>query len=112
MTVRFTAHTPAGREVLLAEGVLGETVIRADGNFYADPSVVKTDVLKRTENTYTCPYKGLCYYYSMIDSEGNAVLDQVTWVYDEPMEGWDQIAGKFGFYSHDMNGVTVSQTED
>jgi uncharacterized protein (DUF427 family) len=94
----ITITTSDGRQI--AQGQLNDTIILADGNYYADPSAVQTQILHKTDRTYTCPYKGLCYYYDLVDETGNVVEADFTWVYEQPKSGWEMIAGKFGFFPY------------
>lgn len=72
--------------------------LRFEGNFYFAPGDVSADVLKLTDRTYTCPYKGTCNWVDFVAADGRVVKD-VAWVYPTPKPGHEQIAGRYGFYS-------------
>ena len=68
-----------------------------EGNWYVDPSAVRTDVLQMTQHEYTCPYKGRCHYVDFAD--GSERQQRVAWVYDDVKPGWEHIRGKYAFYA-------------
>jgi uncharacterized protein (DUF427 family) len=74
-------------------------VLAFEGNWYFAPAAVNQDVLKVTANTYTCGYKGTCNWVNFDD--GAHATPQVAWVYPSPKPGYEQIAGRYGFYAGD-----------
>lgn len=85
--------------VVLAEAEEnGKDVVRYEGNFYFAPDQVKPDILRVTERTYTCPYKGTCHWVDYVGPEGATVPD-VAWVYAEPKPGHEAIKGRYAFYA-------------
>ena len=82
---------------VLAQGAEGGQAQRFEGNWYFDPDTVATGLLKVTERTYTCPYKGTCFWVDL-ESAGQRAQN-VAWVYDEPKKGYEHIKGKYGFYA-------------
>lgn len=103
-----TTDPQTGEEMIIAEGVIGQDLIEAEGNYYFMPDALPShELLKKTERTYTCPYKGLCYYYDLMNEQGDVVKTDATWVYDTPSDGWEMIGGKYGFYAYDQNGILV-----
>lgn len=88
---------PAG--LPLASGEEGQNVTVFESNWYFDPSAVDMSHLRVTERTYTCPYKGVCYW---IDLESPAAKAQnVAWVYNDPKPGYEHIKDQIGFYGRD-----------
>ncbi len=84
---------------ILAEAeVMGAGVITYEGNLYFSPEAVKSDSLRKTDRTYTCPYKGTCDWVDYVGPEGTIVKD-VAWVYSQPKPGHEAIKGRFGFYA-------------
>lgn len=83
-----------------------ETQVRLfEGNLYFAPEAVNMDHLKVTERTYTCPYKGVCYW---IDLETDAGWAQnVGWVYREPKAGYEFIKDQIAFYNRETSGTRV-----
>lgn len=49
---------------------------------YVDPSLVRTDLLRRTETSTYCNYKGTATYWAAVI--GETVVDDVAWSYPEP----------------------------
>jgi uncharacterized protein (DUF427 family) len=88
---------------VLAQGAEPEEVLHLEGNWYFDPARVNAQALEVTERTYTCPYKGICFWVDYVGFEGR--IHEVAWVYREPMAGYEKIAGRYGFYSNDRAGT-------
>ncbi len=84
----------------------GETMIILEGSWYFAPEQVNMDVLRVTERTYTCPYKGVCHWLDLESPDGRA--QNVAWIYADPKRGFEKIKGLVGFNSHDTAG-TVAQ---
>jgi uncharacterized protein (DUF427 family) len=82
----------------LAGANSGPDPLRFEGNWYFDPSAVDRSVLRVTERTYTCPYKGTCNWVDYVALDGTTVRD-VAWVYPEPKPGHEAIKGRYGFYA-------------
>jgi uncharacterized protein (DUF427 family) len=88
---------------VLAEGVEGEQVRVFEGNLYFAPEAVNDANLKVTERTYTCPYKGVCYW---IDLEGpGGRSNNIGWVYREPKAGYEFIKDQWAFYNRETAGT-------
>ncbi len=49
---------------------------------YVDPALVRTDLLRRTETSTYCNYKGVATYWAAV-VEGSVVED-IAWSYDDP----------------------------
>ena len=49
---------------------------------YVDPSVVRTDLLRRSDTTSYCNYKGDATYWSAVI--GDTVVGDVAWSYEDP----------------------------
>jgi uncharacterized protein (DUF427 family) len=62
---------------------------------YVDPSLVRTDLLRRSDTTSYCNYKGYATYWSAI--VGDAVVEDVAWSYDDPMPETLPLKGFFSF---------------
>ncbi len=63
---------------------------------YIPRSDVDMSLLRRSEHTTHCPYKGEASYYS-IPSLGEAGLNSV-WTYETPFDAVGDIAGYLAFY--------------
>ncbi|OBB00629.1 hypothetical protein A5662_14395 [Mycobacteriaceae bacterium 1482268.1] len=62
---------------------------------YVDPSHVRTDLLRRSDTSSYCNYKGYATFWSAVI--GDLVVDDVAWSYDEPMPETLPIKGYFSF---------------
>lgn len=98
---------PSGEQI--AEGEVGQTAQVFEGNWYFDPSAVDMNHLKVTERTYTCPYKGVCYWIDLDAPTGKA--QNIGWVYNNPKPGYENIKDQIAFYARDTAGTTVQRGE-
>ncbi len=62
---------------------------------YVAPSLVRTELLRRSQTSSYCNYKGYATYWSVAD--GDRVVDDVAWSYDEPLPETMPIRGYFSF---------------
>jgi uncharacterized protein (DUF427 family) len=65
--------------------------------YYIPLADVRADVLKPSDHTTYCPYKGDASYYSLVTADGE-VADAV-WYYPEPYPAVAEIAGHVAFYA-------------
>ena len=65
--------------------------------YYIPLADVRSDVLKPSDHTTYCPYKGDASYYSIATAEGE--LADVVWYYAEPYPAVADIAGHVAFYA-------------
>ena len=73
--------------------------------YYIPLADVRSDVLKPSDHTTYCPYKGDASYYSIATAEGE--LTDVVWYYAEPYPAVADIAGHVAFYA-DKVDVTAA----
>ena len=77
-----------------------DTVV-VEGNHYFPADSVRLDVLRPSETTTNCPWKGTAHYYTLeVNGERNP---DAAWYYPQPKEAARQIAGRIAFW----RGVTV-----
>ena len=62
---------------------------------YVDPSAVRTDLLRRTDTSTYCNYKGYATYWAAV--VGDTVVDDVAWSYDDPPPECLPIKGYLSF---------------
>ena len=62
---------------------------------YVAPSHVRTDLLRRSDTSSYCNYKGYATYWSVVI--GDAVVEDVAWSYHDPLPETLPIKGYFGF---------------
>lgn len=85
---------------VLAES--GETVM-VEGNHYFPPDSIRRDFFKPSEQTSTCPWKGLARYY---DIEVNGKTNpEAAWSYAEPKSAAQEIKDHIAFW----RGVKVEE---
>lgn len=91
-------------EAVIASGSPSDETARVfEGNWYFDPKVVDMAHLVVTDRTYTCPYKGVCFW---IDLESpNLSAKNIGWVYNTPKPGFEMIKDQIGFYARDTAGT-------
>jgi uncharacterized protein (DUF427 family) len=80
--------------------ILFETALAP--RLYVDPSHVRTDLLRRSETTSYCNYKGVATYWSA--EIGDALLEDVAWSYDDTLPESLPIKG---FLSFDADRIDV-----
>jgi uncharacterized protein (DUF427 family) len=96
-----------GTGTVLAKADSQDQVLSHEGNLYFDPAAVEKEVLRVTERTYTCPYKGTCHWVDFVGAGGRSVKD-VAWVYANPKPGHEAIKDRYGFYAG-RRGATRSE---
>jgi uncharacterized protein (DUF427 family) len=62
---------------------------------YVAPSLVRTTLLRRSETSSYCNYKGYATYWSAV--LGETVVEDVAWSYPDPLPESQPIAGFFSF---------------
>lgn len=62
---------------------------------YVDPAAVRTDLLRRTETSSYCNYKGTAAYWSVV--LGDAVIEDAAWSYPDPLPESLPLKGLLGF---------------
>ena len=62
---------------------------------YVQPSVVRTDLMRRMSTSTYCNYKGYATYWSAVI--GDTVVDDVAWSYEDPPPECLPIEGYFSF---------------
>ncbi|HEY7053234.1 MAG TPA: DUF427 domain-containing protein [Mycobacterium sp.] len=70
---------------------------------YVSPSHVRTDLLKRTDTSSYCNYKGNATYWAAV--VGGTVVDDIAWSYEDPLPETVPIRG---FLSFDADRADVS----
>ena len=85
--------------------VLAETddTVVVDGNHYFPLASVDPSVLRESDTTTVCGWKGTANYWSL-EVDGQTNVDAV-WTYREPKEAAKEIRGRVAFWK----GVTVEE---
>jgi len=87
-------------------------LIYIEGNWYFPPSAVKQEFLEKSDTPYTCPWKGVCQYFDVVD--GDKTAKDCAWSYPEPLKTAIEIvknsSGKdFSNYVAFYQQVTVAE---
>lgn len=96
---------------VIAEGIENTSVRVFEGNWYFAPEKVDMQHLKVTDRTYTCPYKGVCYWIDIETPDGVRARN-IGWVYREPKPGYEFIKDQVAFYARASSGTVVEKNED
>ena len=76
--------------------ILFETAL--EPRLYVDPSHVRTDLLRHSETTSYCNYKGVATYWSAkIGDAGDGLLEDVAWSYEDTLPESLPIKGFLSF---------------
>lgn len=87
------------------------TVRVFEGNWYYKPEAVNMQHLKVTERTYTCPYKGVCYWIDLESSDGTK-SQNIGWVYRDPKPTYEFIKDQIAFYARPTAGTISEKTAE
>ncbi len=94
--------TKRGLRVTVADAVLvdtDDTVIvfetALEPRLYVDPSLVRTELLRRTDTSSYCNYKGVATYWAAVI--GDTVVEDVAWSYEDPPAETLPIKGHLSF---------------
>ena len=72
-----------------------DTVV-VEGNHYFPTDAVNRDVLRESDTTSVCPWKGTAHYYSLaVDGKENP---DAAWYYPEPKPAAEEIRGRIAFW--------------
>lgn len=69
--------------------------------YYLPVEDVRMDLLRETDHTTHCPFKGDASYWSVV--VGDRVAENAVWTYPEPLDGAPPLAGWAAFYWHLMD---------
>jgi uncharacterized protein (DUF427 family) len=74
--------------------------------YYIPLDDVDQSLLRRTEHSTYCPYKGDASYYSVVTPE--QTLDNAVWSYEDPYAAVSPIAKRVAFYTNRLDVTVVS----
>jgi len=105
--------TPTGKHVTVR--INGDVVAETDAALtlqestypavqYVPLADVVGSVLRRSDSTTYCPYKGEANYYHVTTADGT--VDDAIWTYEQPYAAVGEIAGHVAFYTNKAD-VTV-----
>jgi uncharacterized protein (DUF427 family) len=79
-----------------------DDIVMVEGNAYFPAEALRADVIRPSDHTSVCGWKGTARYYSL--EVGRATNLNAVWYYPEPMEAAADIRGRVAFWK----GVTVT----
>ncbi|HEY5222728.1 MAG TPA: DUF427 domain-containing protein [Microbacteriaceae bacterium] len=83
-------------DVVIAEAAKDE-LISIEGNWYFPPESVQEGLLQKSSTPYTCPWKGVCQYFSI--PSGGTLLQDRAWSYPTPYPtAFDRVGKDFSNY--------------
>ena len=104
--------TPRRIEVVLAGTVIADTtralrVLETSHPpvYYIPADDVDMRLLERTPHRTVCEFKGVASYFSLTD--GDAHVSNAAWTYEQPLPGYETIAGHIAFYAGALDEARV-----
>jgi len=73
-----------------------DDTIVVDGNHYFPPESVRMDLLRPTDTSTFCGWKGIASYYSVVTGDGTN--KDCAWCYADPSSEAAQIRGRIAFW--------------
>lgn len=85
-----------------------ENLIYIEGNWYFPPNKVKSEFLEKSPTPYTCPWKGDCQYFNVVQADKKE--RNVAWSYPEPKpSAIDTVKKDFSNYVAFYRDVQVTE---
>jgi uncharacterized protein (DUF427 family) len=69
---------------------------------------VRLDLLKPTEHSTHCPFKGDASYWSIAVDDGKKQAENAVWGYKTPFDEVIGLAGHYAFYSNRVDSVEIA----
>lgn len=85
-----------------------EDLISIEGTWYFPPASVKSDLLAKSPTPYTCPWKGVCQYFT-VEVDGKRLQDR-AWSYPTPYPAsFDRVGKDYSNYVAFWKEVQVTE---
>jgi len=94
-TSRHLCVTAAGTTLVETDDTVIVFETALEPRLYVDPSQVRTDLLRQSNTSSYCNYKGPATYWSAV--VGDAIVEDVAWSYPDPLPESSPIKGFFSF---------------
>lgn len=79
-----------------------DDIVTVEGNAYFPAEALRTDLIRPSDHTSLCPWKGTAHYYTLaVNGESNP---NAVWYYPEPKDAAAAIRGRVAFWK----GVQVT----
>ena len=75
--------------------------------FYLPPSDVNSDLLRTAAGESLCEWKGVAKYFDIVIT--NTVIQQAAWSYQQPLEGYENLADYVSFYPGKVDCLVAGQ---
>lgn len=72
---------------------------------YIPPQDIKMELLKKTDRTSNCEFKGVAVYYDL--AAPGLYVDNTAWSYENPRQGYEAIKEHLAFYPSKMDACYV-----
>ena len=110
---RTLTQTTTGPRVVILRTVKGKGVSFMENRVewhYLPLTDVRMDLLRDSDTSTQCPYKGQASYYSVeLDGE---LFEDIVWYYKYPVEESSRIAGMVSFYNEMVDIFVDGEPED
>jgi len=73
--------------------------------YYIPAKDMRLDLMKKTEHTSYCPFKGTASYWTL-DVGGNSA-ENAIWGYETPYDETEALAGHYAFYGNRVDSVEI-----
>lgn len=85
-----------------------DDLIYIEQNWYFPPESVKKEYLRESDTPYTCPWKGVCQYFDVV--QGGAESKDNAWSYPNPLPtAIERVHKDFSNYVAFWRDVQVSE---
>jgi uncharacterized protein (DUF427 family) len=75
--------------------------------FYFPRLALKSNLLRRTETTTECPFKGTAHYFSL-NLDGKT-FDDAVWTYEEPYDEHHDLKDRLAFYDDKVRELKIER---
>ena len=76
--------------------------------YYLPPADVRTNLLVATRHASVCEWKGVASYWTIVTPSGRHVPN-AAWSYEDPLPGFESIAGYIAFYAWAVDEAWVGE---
>jgi len=77
--------------------------------YYLPMDDIRMAVLKRSDTTTRCPYKGIASYWSV--EAGGQIFDDIVWSYPEPLEEAPKLKNLLCFFNENVDAILIDGDE-